>query len=99
MGVWYTGLAQGRRDATPEMKQKVAVLTAGATTATDKMAALAKFVQQDIRYVAIELGIGGIQPHAAGEVFQHRYGDCKEGSEHVSKQSHAECKDAKNKEG
>jgi len=78
MGVWYTGLAQGRRDATPEMKQKVAVLTAGATTATDKMAALAKFVQQDIRYVAIELGIGGIQPHAAGEVFQHRYGDCKD---------------------
>jgi hypothetical protein len=78
MGVWYTGLAQGRRGATPEMKQKVAVLTAGATTATDKMAALAKFVQQDIRYVAIELGIGGIQPHAAGEVFQHRYGDCKD---------------------
>jgi Domain of Unknown Function with PDB structure (DUF3857)/Transglutaminase-like superfamily len=78
MGVWYTGLAQGRRGATPEMKQKVAVLTAGATTATDKMAALAKFVQQDIRYVAIELGIGGIQPHAAAEVFQHRYGDCKD---------------------
>lgn len=78
MGVWYTGLAQGRRGATPEMKQKVAVLTAGATTATDQMAALAKFVQQDIRYVAIELGIGGIQPHAAGEVFQHRYGDCKD---------------------
>jgi len=42
------------------------------------MAALAKFVQQDVRYVAIELGIGGIQPHAAGETFQHHYGDCKD---------------------
>ena len=42
------------------------------------MAALAKFVQQDIRYVAIELGIGGIQPHSASEIFQHRYGDCKD---------------------
>jgi hypothetical protein len=78
MGNWYTSLAQGRRDATPEMKQKVASLAGAATTPVDKMAALAKFVQQDIRYVAIELGIGGIQPHAAGEVFQHHYGDCKD---------------------
>ena len=78
MGIWYTGLAQGRRDATPEMKQKVASLVTAAATPVDKMVALAKFVQQDIRYVAIELGIGGIQPHAAGEVLQHHYGDCKD---------------------
>lgn len=78
MGTWYTGLAQGRKDSTPEMKQKVAALTAGVSNPPAKMAALAKFVQQDIRYVAIELGIGGIQPHAASETFQHRYGDCKD---------------------
>jgi len=78
MGVWYTGLAQGRRDVTQEMKQKVALLTGGASTPADKMAAVARFVQQDIRYVAIELGIGGIQPHSAGDTFQHRYGDCKD---------------------
>jgi hypothetical protein len=78
MGTWYTNLAQGRRDQTAEIKQKVTALTAGMTTQIEKMAALAKFVQQDIRYVAIELGIGGIQPHAASEVFQHRYGDCKD---------------------
>lgn len=78
MGIWYAGLAQGRRDTTPEMKQKVLSLVASGSTPADKMAALAKFVQQDIRYVAIELGIGGIQPHAAGEVFQHHYGDCKD---------------------
>jgi hypothetical protein len=28
--------------------------------------------------VAIELGIGGWQPHPAPEVFAHRYGDCKD---------------------
>lgn len=78
MGIWYTGLIQGRRDPTPEMKQKVASLTAGTSSQVEKMAALAKFVQQEIRYVAIELGIGGIQPHPAGEIFQHRYGDCKD---------------------
>ena len=35
-------------------------------------------MQHDIRYVAIELGIGGWQPHAASEVFTHHYGDCKD---------------------
>jgi hypothetical protein len=28
--------------------------------------------------VAIELGIGGFQPHPAADVFGHRYGDCKD---------------------
>jgi hypothetical protein len=28
--------------------------------------------------VAIELGIGGYQPHAAVDIFTHRYGDCKD---------------------
>ena len=40
--------------------------------------ALAEFVQRDIRYVAIEIGIGGYQPHFAGETFSNRYGDCKD---------------------
>ncbi len=39
---------------------------------------LAGFAQLDIRYVAIELGIGGWQPHPAAEVFTHHYGDCKD---------------------
>jgi transglutaminase-like putative cysteine protease len=47
-------------------------------TPLGKMNRLAQFVQHDIRYVAIELGIGGWQPHAAPEVFSHRYGDCKD---------------------
>jgi hypothetical protein len=78
MGNWEAGLEQGRRDASPEIKQKVAALTAASATQLAKMQALAKFVQGDIRYVAIELGIGGWQPHPAPEIFTHRYGDCKD---------------------
>ncbi len=47
-------------------------------TTWDKIEALANFAQKDVRYVAIEIGIGGFQPHYAGEVFSHRYGDCKD---------------------
>ena len=78
MGKWESDLAQGRRDPSSEIKQKVAELTSGAPTTLAKMQALATFVQHDIRYVAIELGIGGLQPHPARDIYSHRYGDCKD---------------------
>lgn len=78
MGVWYQGLVRGRADPTPAIKQKVEELTQSAATPLEKMKLLAAFVQNDVRYVAIELGIGGLQPHPAADVFSHRYGDCKD---------------------
>ncbi|MGB8474540.1 MAG: DUF3857 and transglutaminase domain-containing protein, partial [Candidatus Acidiferrum sp.] len=78
MGLWEEGLVRGRREGSPEIKQKVAELTASQTSILGKMSALGKFVQDDIRYVAIELGIGGWQPHAASDVFAHHFGDCKD---------------------
>ncbi len=78
MGTWYQGLTSGRRDASPELKQKVASLTSSAGTPLAKMKVIGDFAQRDIRYVAIELGIGGWQPHPAAEVFTHHYGDCKD---------------------
>ncbi|MGC2791571.1 MAG: DUF3857 and transglutaminase domain-containing protein [Candidatus Sulfotelmatobacter sp.] len=78
MGKWYSDLIGERIDASPEVKQQVASLTGSQATPLQKMQAVAGFVQQDIRYVAIELGVGGYQPHPAAEVFAHRYGDCKD---------------------
>lgn len=78
LGSWYLELARGRRDPSPEIRQKVAELTAGTPQLLERMRAVARFVQSDIRYVAIELGISGLQPRAAAEVFAHRYGDCKD---------------------
>lgn len=78
MGAWYQTLVKGRTDSSQEIKQTVATLTQSAPSALERMRVLAGFVQKEIRYVAIELGIGGLQPHAAAEVFAHRYGDCKD---------------------
>jgi hypothetical protein len=78
VGEWETRLTSGRLDASPEIKQEVSTLTASATTPLAKMRALAQFIQQNIRYVGIELGIGGWQPHPAAQVFANRYGDCKD---------------------
>jgi Domain of Unknown Function with PDB structure (DUF3857) len=78
MGKWYFNLVGARVDASPEIKAQVEALTASQNAALQKMQAIGYFVQHDIRYVAIELGIGGLQPHPAPEVFSHHYGDCKD---------------------
>jgi len=78
MGKWYSGLVQGRDEPTDEIKAQVARLTADKSTQFEKMQAITQFVQHDIRYVSIQLGIGGWQPHSASDVFSHRYGDCKD---------------------
>ena len=78
MGEWYHELTKPRVDESADLKQTVTGLTASKPTTLAKMQAIAAFVQQNVRYVAIELGIGGWQPHAASEVFSHRYGDCKD---------------------
>ena len=75
---WYSNLARDRRVASPEIKKHVAELTAGAPTPLARVQALAGFVQSNIRYVAIEIGIGGHQPHYAADVFRNRFGDCKD---------------------
>jgi len=78
IGAWESGLITPRRTLTPEITAKVAELTGGVQDPAEKIKALAAFAQGQIRYAAIEIGIGGHQPHAAGEVLAHKYGDCKD---------------------
>jgi len=78
IGTWYSQLSSSAAQPTPEIQQKVKELTANAKTWSEKVAALSAYVQSGIRYVAIEIGIGGYQPHTAADIFRHQYGDCKD---------------------
>jgi hypothetical protein len=78
IGEWYEGLAHDREAPTPEIAAKAKELIAGKTDFYEKAEAIGEFVQKQIRYFVIEMGIGGYQPHAAGEIFKGRYGDCKD---------------------
>lgn len=75
---WYTGLTTNSRMPSPAIQQKVSELTAGVTDPVQQMKILSSYMQRNIRYVAIEVGIGGFQPHPAADVFTHQYGDCKD---------------------
>src|SRR5271155_5440473 len=78
IGVWYANLTSASRVPSPALQQKVTELTAGVSDPLQKMRALASYVQRQIRYFAVEVGIGGYQPHPAADVFKHQYGDCKD---------------------
>jgi hypothetical protein len=78
IGVWYANLTSASRVPSPALQQRVTELTAGISDPLKKMQVLAAYVQQQIRYVAIEIGIGGLQSHPAADVFKHQYGDCKD---------------------
>jgi transglutaminase-like putative cysteine protease len=84
VGEWYQGLSKDRVVSTPEIAAKANELTAGKTDFYDKSEAIAEFVQKQVRYFVIEMGIGGNQPHFAADIFRNRYGDCKDKATLVS---------------
>jgi hypothetical protein len=88
LGKWVDQLTAGRRNPSPELSAKARELTAGKTDFDGKVRALASFMQSEIRYVAIEIGIGGYQPHPAQDVFRARYGDCKDKATLMSSMLH-----------
>ena len=78
---WYWDLSQPHLDATtPEMKQKVKELTAGAQTDMDKIKALFYFVSNKIRYMGItpEKDRPGFEPHDVCITFDKKYGVCRD---------------------
>jgi hypothetical protein len=78
IGEWYQSISKDRLAATPEIAAKAKELTADKADFYDKTEAVAEFVQKQVRYFVIEMGIGGYQPHYAGDIFRNRYGDCKD---------------------
>ncbi len=78
IGNWYDNLASPRTEAPLEINMKAKEVAGPATDFKSKIQNVAGFMQREIRYVGIEIGIGGLQPHPAAEVFKYRYGDCKD---------------------
>jgi tetratricopeptide (TPR) repeat protein len=78
VGRWYNVMQQDRAKPTPEIRAKAAELTKGLTDDRAKAAAIYNYVSTQVHYIGIDFGIGRYQPHAAGEVLNNQYGDCKD---------------------
>jgi hypothetical protein len=66
------------RDSLPDnVKQKVHEIAKQYSDPKEQVQALYKYMQNNTRYISIQLGIGGWQPFHAAEVASKAYGDCK----------------------
>jgi len=76
-GKFHYHLNEGRQKISPAMAEKVKEMTASAPSTQEKVDILYDFLQENTRYMSIQLGIGGFQTIPAQKVEQTGYGDCK----------------------
>jgi len=73
-------LSETQAASNDAMAAKSRELTAGAKTEFERIQAIGRYAQS-VNYVSIQLGLGrggGYRPHAAVDVFNKNYGDCKD---------------------
>ncbi|MEO1437742.1 MAG: DUF3857 domain-containing protein, partial [Bacteroidota bacterium] len=76
-GKWYRRLNQNRDQVSPEMAAKVKSLVKDVSDDREKVEIIYRYMQSQVRYVSIQLGIGGWQTFEASYVEENKYGDCK----------------------
>ncbi|MDD5347154.1 MAG: DUF3857 domain-containing protein, partial [Candidatus Omnitrophica bacterium] len=75
---WWWDLVKDKMLPDQAIKAKVRDLVSGARSDEEKARAIYTFCAKDIRYVAVEYGQAGYEPHLAGDIFKNKYGDCKD---------------------
>lgn len=77
-GQWYSDkILLGTNDLPDETKMKVKALVGDEKDPIKKAKLIYNFVQQKVRYISIQVGIGGWKPMLASDVDRLGYGDCK----------------------
>jgi len=76
LAAWFADLAQAA--VAPAACPAELSASAGPGAPAQRIAVLARAVQQTVRYVAIELGMQRWVPDPAAVTWQRRYGDCKD---------------------
>ncbi len=76
-GDWITMLNKERGVLPAPTIAKINTLVEGAENKEEKIRRIYNYLQENTRYVSIQLGIGGWQPFLASEVDKTGYGDCK----------------------
>lgn len=77
-GVWYYKSFLENLDELPkETVSKMKTLTQNATSDLEKAKIIFDYVQNNTRYISVQVGVGGWKPFSAKEVDRLGYGDCK----------------------
>jgi hypothetical protein len=78
ISTWYAEMAAPRLKGGPLVRMLADSLTRHTPEPAARLRKLFEWVRDEIRYIAVEIGIGGFQPHYAEDIAAKRYGDCKD---------------------
>ncbi|MCF7916232.1 MAG: DUF3857 domain-containing protein [Candidatus Omnitrophica bacterium] len=75
---WWFSLYRDKLKLNLEIKNFLSTLIKDKKSKIDKAKTIYEYVAKNIRYVAVEYGDSGYEPHSAINVFVNKYGDCKD---------------------
>lgn len=76
-GKWYQALNADVNRLSPQREAEIRAMVAALPDDKAKAKFLYEYMQKNMHYVSIQLGIGGLKPFPATFVDQKKYGDCK----------------------
>jgi len=75
---WYYDVICKKAVVTEEMKHTAEEIFEGKETARAKVLTLLKYFNKNFRYISMCFGENTFEPHSTEEVFNNKYGDCKD---------------------
>jgi len=77
---WALPLYKTTNPLSPELTKRIIEWRAESSKDEERLLSALRFVQDDVRYLAIEIGPSSHRPNQPSEVFKRRFGDCKDKS-------------------
>jgi hypothetical protein len=78
VAAWAMPLYRVDADQGPVLRAQVDAIARASADPGERLAATLRFVQREVRYLGIEVGVGSFAPRSPREVIEHRFGDCKD---------------------
>ncbi|MGK0388300.1 MAG: hypothetical protein ACI94Y_001028, partial [Maribacter sp.] len=76
-GQWYKTILNDTESLPDAAKDEIRALVKGDMSDIEKIQTIYQYLQDNSRYVSIQLGIGGYKPFEPGFIHEKKYGDCK----------------------
>ncbi len=78
VAAWALPLYRADADQGPVLRAQVESIAHASADPGERLVATLRFVQREVRYLGIEVGVGSFAPRAPRDVITHRFGDCKD---------------------
>lgn len=78
VAAWLDKICTPQIDSSDDVQRRVQSLTAGLANDAEKIAAIYYWLEDNVRFVGVDLALSSYTPRAASQVYASRYGDAKD---------------------